>query len=57
MHDISRTILENKLGMLQSMIYRDIQPIGNWETRTVLFTEPLKYEPLSDWTPIEVGDH
>jgi len=57
MHYTSRVILDNKLQMLESMIYRDIHQIDNWETREVLYTEPLKFEPLDDWRPIRIGEH
>jgi len=53
----SRIILDNKLTMLESMIYQDIQPIDAWETKELIFIEPLKYEPLDDWKPISIGDH
>lgn len=54
----SRTILGNKLRMLESMIYQDIHPVDNWETRELLYVEPLKFEPIDpDWKPIKIGDH
>ena len=57
MHYTSRIILDNKLQMLSSMIYQDMQPIGGWETREALYTRPLAFEPLEDWRPVSIGDH
>ena len=54
----SRIILTNKLNMVESMIYQDIHPIGNWETKELYYSEPLKFEPVDeDWSPIEMGSH
>ena len=57
MHYTSRIILDNKLQMLKSQIYRDIRPIENWETRELLYPEALRFEPVDDWHPIAVGGH
>ncbi|MBR2951075.1 MAG: alpha-mannosidase [Lachnospiraceae bacterium] len=57
MHYTSRIIIDNKLNMLENMIYQDIHPVTNWETKELLYTEPLKYEALDDWHPISMGDH
>lgn len=57
MHYTSRIILDNKLQMMEQMIYQDIHPVTEWETRELLYTEPLKFEPLDDWHPISMGDH
>ena len=54
----SRIILDNKLEMLEPMIYQDIHPITDWQTRELKYVEPLKFEPLDeDWQPIAMGDH
>ena len=57
MHYTSRIILDNKLQMLKSQIYRDIHPITEWETRELLYPEALRFEPVDDWHPIAVGGH
>lgn len=57
MHYTSRIILDNKLSMLKGMIYQDIHPIVNWETRELLYPEALRFEPLDDWHPIAMGSH
>lgn len=57
MHYTSRIILDNKLQMLKSQIYRNIRPIENWETRELLYPEALRFEPVDDWHPIAVGGH
>lgn len=57
MHYTSRIILDNKLSMLKRMIYQDIHPITEWETRELFFHEALRYEPLDDWHPIAIGGH
>jgi len=58
MHYTSRIILDNKLQILESQIYQDIHPIFGWETRELLYVEPLRFEPIDEtWIPISVGDH
>ena len=54
----SRIILDNKLEMLEPMIYQDIHPITEWQTRELKYVEPLRFEPLDEgWQPIGMGDH
>lgn len=53
----SRIILDNKMQMLEPMIYQNICPIENWQTKELIYIEPLKYAPVDDWTDIAMGDH
>ncbi len=53
----SRIILDNKLKMIESYVYQDIDTIENWETKELLFVEPMKFEELSDWEPISLGSN
>lgn len=54
----SRIILDNKLKMLEPLIYRKIHFIDAWETKELHYVEPLRYEPIDEsWSPIHMGDH
>lgn len=54
----SRIILDNKLKMMEPMIYGHVTPITGWETRELIYTEPLKFVPVDEtWSPIEMGSH
>ncbi len=54
----SRIILDNKLEMLEPMIYQDIHNIASWETKRLMYVEPLKFEEVDkEWSPINMGEH
>lgn len=54
----SRIILDNKLQMLEPLIYQDVHPIQSWETKELKYVEPLRFEPIdADWSPIKMGEH
>lgn len=52
----SRIIFDNKMQLMEPFIYYDVQPIENWETKELLYIEPLKYETVTDWHPISAGE-
>lgn len=57
MHFTSRIIFDNKMQLMEPFIYSEIQPIEHWETKELLFTEPLKYDTITEWHPISIGDY
>ena len=55
MHYTSRIILDNKMRLLEPLLYHSKCPIDNWQMQELLFLEPLKYETLTDWQPVSLG--